>query len=821
MGDWTESKYHETRFGGMDRSVEPHTLDRDGGVMADEFNMLSRTQGLRVRRGWILSDDLALYVSSVPGRVKAPLSLIPYESNLVIVPADDPDDGSGGDGGNGGVVGGLTPTAAPSSGRGSGPGPEPEPEPEPEPDPDVTLALNAPATVVADVPFELSASATGGYNGANARLAWTFSPYRLASVSLSKGVRSGWAEGEWEAEATVRTADRSRTTLAAELSNGGLSEPAVATMAYVVPSMVPDLPATVPYRRDFTFTVSCEVGGSVQTDYAGNGRGVAFRWKAVRGEGAEEEELSCSVVVGGGSWSGGVGTYRARLSSIPATATKLRVVAVYAGESNGDDASVSGTGLLSAPASLHVYGEGAMLRINAVALDPSELSLVARVAGEPVALSDWLEMDDGEDIDLSDGWSDGVWEHAVRARSSASAATLSLRLVSGETELAEADVAISDAISATVSAASPVVEGDAVEASAAVSAAGFTLARLPEGTVLLNIYDENGQTVGEGGQNGYGETRVEAVSTTPVPGTYVVKALEAGSEEVLASTTVVVLTSAEAARKALAEAINERILAKTGEAGAYSMDDTLSTLWGGALAAMKNFANASGVAADGTYTAYADTAASTDIGDPSGQDALDWLEDAYAKVCTAKSMSAGYETDMAGYECSSSYTGEVRYDAEPPYEPVYVEDKASCQNKALARAAWEEDADSRGWKAYSGGSTAKLYDAWVASLTAHYSDNRIRCTIASPSVAVHADYYFTGSSSYGGTWNSLGHAIAQQGQTTKLFQNDCAAGGSFGWVDAGNDRPALTCEGGGGYEMSVAACIATYNFKHKRQGGAT
>lgn len=798
MGDWTESKYHETRFGGMDKSVEPHTLDRDGGIMADEFNMMSRTQGLRTRKGWKVANDLSLYVSSLPGTPKSPLGLIPYIANITTVSEDDDDDDTGGDGGNGGVIGGLIDDGGDGGGGGGGSNP-------------VSLTLTTPQAVVADVPFNISAAASAQYAGGSAHLEWDFQPDGQPAVSLTKGIRSGWSDRAWSAQATIWTADRTRTGVTATLKIGNTTK-ATKNMGYSVADMIPSLTSPVPYRQQFTFTVACKLGGATQTNYAGNGRGVAIRWQALDENG---NSVSCHVSYSLTEWADGVGTYSARLTSVSATAAKLKVIVTYAGESQTAEATIQGAGLLRLPSSLHVYGNGGTMRINAVALTPSSLSVVAQVGGQTVDITDYLEMAaDASRIDFSRGWEDNVWEHSVRAKSGASAATLTLKLMNGEMELASDTITIANALTATITAptASTMNPGEDLTATATVAASGYTITRLPENIVEIQILDEEEIIVTYNG-NAAGELELETVMGDATSGRYKVQVIDTRDETELASITVTVLSM----KSMLAEAINERLVAK-GEQGNYKEGDSLYTLWGGALAAMRYFANADGVAADGTYTPYTATAESTGIPDPSaeGTDPEEWLDNAYDKVCTAKSKSAGYATDMKGYDCSSLYRGEVRYREEPPYDPIYVESEASCKQKAIAQARWgDEDSDYRGWKAFSGGVSSKPYDAWEAYLHAYYSDNKIRCTITNPNVDVHADYYFRGYQNGGATWDSLGHTVAPNGQTVKLFQNDCAEGGSFAWVDAGNTPPALTCEPGGGYEMTVVDCIVTYGFKHQ------
>ncbi len=550
----------------------------------------------------------------------------------------------------------------------------------------------------------------------------------------------------------------------------------------------------------------CKLGGAVQTGYAGSGRGVALRWEALD---SNDQVVSCHVVVTNETWANGVGTFTGRLSSVAPTAEKLRLTVAYAGEEQTDDSSIIGAGTMVAPSTLHVFSGGGTLRINAVALNPSELTLAAYSGDTVVDLSDYLEMaEDGTPVGITTGWDGNVWEHTVQAKTSAPGGTLTLQLMHGQEELATANISIADTIAATVTAPDTLDPGDDLTATVNVTSPGHSITRLPADTVILRISADTDEDTG----NAENETEIEATYEDVAEGSLiVVQAIDSRDGTVLASKNVRV----HAIKTMLAEAINERLIAK-GEAGTYTDEDSLYTLWGGALSAMQYFANASGVAADGTYTPYTATAESTGIPNPTDPDTdeLGWVEAAYEAVCTAKSKSAGYETSMTGYDCAASYTGSYEMNPTPP--PTYIngESEATCKNKAMQRAEWEEDSDYRGWKAYTGGSCSSMYGSYSAVLHAYYSENKIRCTISNPNVDVRADYYFRGYQNGAATWDSLGHTVAPNGQTVKLFSNSCAEGGSFGWVDAGNTRPTLAFESGKGYEMVVAACIVTYGFKH-------
>ena len=789
MGDWTESKYTETRFGGMDKAVEPHTLDRDGGIMADEFNMMSRTQGLRTRKGWRLSDDLSLYVSSLPGKPKPPLALIGYETNLVTVAEDDDDDDDGGDGGNGGVIGGLTGGGddddVTPGGGGSG----------------VSLTLTTPQAVVAEVPFAVSSGASAHYTGSNAHLEWSFAPDGQPSVSLAKGIRSGWSGNAWSTTATILTADRTRTGVTAVLKKGSGVQ-ATKNMGYSVASMIPSLPSSVPYRQQFNFTIACKLGGAVQQYYEGNGRGVALRWQAYD---ESNNPVSFHVSYSMTGWANGVGTYSARLTSVSATAVKLKVTTIYAGENQTAEADISGVGMLRVPSSLHVFAGGGTMRINAVGLTPSSLSIVAYVDGEAVTLSDYLELAGGTPLDISSGWDGNVWEHDIQAKSGAAAATLTLKLRNGEAELASETITIADGLTATIAAPSSINVGEDIEATATIAATGFTLTRLPEGTVHLQIgnYAETDEP------NAENDFEITATMADAVPGTHAVQVVDTRTSTAIAETSVVVLTM----KGALAEAINERVLAKTGANGTSTDEDDASTLRTAAISAITGFAKGS-VNADGTFTPF--DSSNHEI--PAAEDTDAWYETAYDIVCSAKSLSGSATMEVRSKTSSGSYSYDPDWDYYSEHgEFPTVGTESGAKSGALAK--WEENQTTGNWTSASSfratisGGAQKSYGAWSATCGNTFHDYRIKADSTS-TFSRTADLYFKAEQYQSWTYDNLGHHNLANGETKKLHTQSKRGLEVFDWLtetvewDTGFSYK--------GYVLTYKACIITFDgFKHK------
>lgn len=807
MGDWTESKYTETRFGGMDHAVEPHTLDRDGGFMSDEFNMVSRTQGLRNRMGWRPQNDLTLYVSSLPGTPKSPIALIPYDANITTVAEDDDDDDSGGDGGNGGVIGGLVDGGdddVTPGGGGSG----------------VSLTLTGPLAVVAEVPFTIAAQASGLYRGTNAHLDWGFQPDGTPSVSMSKGIRSGWDDNEWAASATVLTTDRSKTGVTATLKKVNAVQ-MTKNMGYSVASMIPSLSSPVPYRQNFQLTISCKLGGATQTGYAGNGRGVAVSWQAFD---ENNQSVSCHVRHSQVSWSNGVGTYNAYLSSVASTATKLKVTVTYAGESKTAEATISGVGLLRVPSALHVFGGGGTMRINAVGLDKSVLTIVASVDGETVDLSDYLQMNDGTDIDFTQGWDENnVWEHGIAAKTSAPAATLTLKLMNGQTEMASDTITIADGLAATISASpSPLYPGDSLTASASITATGHVITRFPENVVELQILAVEDDVFVD---NAEGETELSASYDNVPDGTLTVQVLDMRPAEPLVLASLTIETSSYQTK--LVQAINERLIAK-GYTDNDLLDEDETDKWSlytyGNLA-MKDFVDGS-VQNNGTCTFFGNSEM------PAYADTDDeWYQDAYEKVIKAVTMQCS--PTVSGTIKGSRYRGNMDsyvYGSGTQADPYVLEDKDVFKARVAAEGynpSLDDEDCANAYDSYlhamKGGTfeegfvSGNMYALHHASLSLSYQCKKYTLT---PKVSGTVDMYFA-SANKASTYETFSHAAPSAASTTAkcgTFQATANQASESQWFGGnGSSLSAETRQIGTtiGYCMTLYRAYIHYNFQHK------
>lgn len=803
MGEWTESKYNETRFGGMDKSVEPHTLDRDSGVMADEFNMLSRTQGLRVRRGWVPAPGLELYVSTLPGRPICPVGIIPFIPNIVTVPKGD-GEGDEDDGGNDGII--PFPGIDDNGGGGGGGGTP------------ITLTFTAPQAVVAEVPFTIASSADDHYTGSGASLEWAFQPDGQPGISLSKGIRSGWDDNAWSGQATVLTADRSRTAVTATLKKGNGVQ-ATKTMGYSVASMIPTLTSPVPYRQSFQFTVACKLGGAVQTGYAGNGRGVAISWQAFD---QNDNPVSCHVRSSQSGWANGVGTYNGYMSSVAPTAVKLRAIVTYAGESQSADADISGVGLLLVPSSLHVFGDGGTMRINAVGLTPSALSIVAQVGGEAVDVNHYLEMDNGTPFSISSGWEENnVWEHGIRAKSGALAATLTLKLMNGQTELASESITIASALTATIDTDESIKPGETISATATISATGHTITRLPANVVELQILGIDDDVFVDNADN---ELELSASYENAASGTYTVQVVDMRDDTVLVSAGVTV----ENIYGALAEAINERNLAK-GNATSYTGDEGSENLASYAKAAMVDFIKESETditvntvvfyssSNTGIYATLAESGYGTDE---------EWMRDTYNKIKTALKRRINSDSSLTRTSLrknvSKSESQHYDYiDGNYVFEDI---DNTIARAKQAAISDWPSDFSSYGSvshsiSAYSTVSTITTGPAANRGATVALQQEAIRIRLNSlPTVACTVIVY-SGTAKYNSDYafSKMGGTIADEGKrgVVAIYQQGTAGLVDSPVITGGVAMPMFDGNDWAGFQGGNLPVILDYDFEHK------
>lgn len=362
MGDWTENKYVETRFGGMDASHEPHTLDRDSGMMAEIFNMSSRSQGLRSRSGYMFYSGISMDYSPRPGAKKTAIGIIPYDVNIEIeaVGGDDDDDDEDDD--DNGGVGVVIPTDTGDGSHGHIPrdpneeGDNQEDQEDDDPVVDGGFEVTIPASVVNDVPFniEVIRTGTGSYRGSDCLINGTMLPGGVsAPLSIRPGATIGWTNKAWHGTGTVACRDRRKTEVVIRAKRSSTDEGSESAI-YSVGDMIPriedvnvEIGETFPYRIDYKFL------GSVQSGYVGNGRGLTVRFEGVDANGVKG---SVNVKKMTGSWNGGTFSGTAKLIDAGTSVVKLRLVAEYAGNTEYHEVNLDQHLELTVPAMLHIYG---------------------------------------------------------------------------------------------------------------------------------------------------------------------------------------------------------------------------------------------------------------------------------------------------------------------------------------------------------------------------------------------------------------------------------------------------------------------------------
>lgn len=816
---WSENNYIETRFvGGMNNSVEPHTLDRDTGELPDIMNMQCRTQGLRTRKGWAVVDDLATDYSTLP--TVAPSGLFCYESAL---PQEDESgeggsDDEGGDNAGGGVV-------VPIDDGGGGGGkviPRREPKKEkPAEEPSNAWSLAASAqTVMPYVPFDLTIT----------RLSGAGTPYWLGASLLpsSAGAYSGTCgnlvqltSASWKREVMVRNLGRSISGVK-YMAGPNSSVHADCQVGYVLYSFVPDLPDKVEQDTQFNFKVECKYNGNVVTGYRGAGRGCELVWRFY---GKDGNELRGSATTSSMSWSNGVLTGKCKAVCSGAQCVVLETR--FLGETLKDDAKMGDFLLrIDAPSYLHIYGKGDLLELS-VDMDgdfvPANLRVLCSSGGRPVELGDVLELAESEggsrEIDFASGWIGKEWSKDIRAKSDSVVAEGPLSLTfsyehGGETYSRSVDIRIESVLLGLLASDENII----------YSGVPFTLSaelysehdeldwfRFPFGSLSL---------VGESGFEVAPEDDIDSSlswndgmaygSSCNVTGTgdLTIALLWSGIE--LASCSLAVLES----RSLLVEAINERFEAK-GDNARASDQDTAVELRNKAISACAGYVNASGVAADGSCTTYASSGSGA-IDIVAADDLPSWYQEAYEKVCETTQRVGTASMQTRSKASSGSYHYDPVWDSdagdwtENGTESGAKSNALSLYNSAKATSDW---GDASSMTAYYTGLTAQDYKAWRADLAGCIYDFRAKAG-GSSTFSRKADYYFAASTN-AGTYDNLGHHSLASGQTGKLGSDECAANESFDWKTWDVGALSHSWSAYHGYKLTFSKCIITYGFVHK------
>lgn len=811
---WAENNYIETRFvKGMNCSVEPHALDRDTGELPDIMNMVCRTQGLRTRKGWLRVSDLSAQYSVLP--TNAPSGLFLFEPVLPEEAQEDSEEGG---------EGGGTPTINPSDliggggsigGGGGGIKPKPsekEEEVAPLPSDAWTLAASA-GTVMPYVPFDLTITRVSGTASEPRWLQGSLLPTSYkGSYSGDPGSLKHTSTYVWtRKDVMVRNLNRSITGVKYKAGPSS-SVHADCQVAYALYSFIPNLPSGVVTGTRFDYTVACVSSGSTVTGYRGGGRGVAFRWKFYD---ANNNIVSGTASSPSGTWRNGVFSGTCVVSNTDAKRVVLEVE--FLGETNTASANiVQATPLLSITVTeqLHIYGGAGVLSIEVTdeysgTIRPSIQMTAVDSSDESVLFRDWFEDENGNLIDLTQGWTHSgnvwSWSGSIRAKSSRSAETITLLASYKNSETATATIEVLDGLSGELDALSIALNGVAFSLSASVASdSNEGVPRLDVSNIALRrVSGSPSLSSSITTEWAMESTSWDAVYSCTLSGTGDVTIGLYYKDELLTTCEINVM----AVLNALVEAINERYQAK-GSSTRVTGSDSETTIRNAAVDAISGFAKGS-VASNGTFTSFS----SSNHGIPAISEE-GWDVATYEIVCSAKIK--GIATTVYGESGGvfSGYIDEEKVDGEYT-DATRRAALSKAKNKVASDFRWsgnqhngeayiEAEAYMTDYHQACADLDAARFGLMVTQLPG------VSCTITAYGQTAEFNYYVT--------FNKFGYNIPDKGEygimgTWRQPSTGSIVRSGYLGVDISPTFP-----GGvnyGNFRYQARSINAEYDFKHK------
>ena len=546
-----------------------------------------------------------------------------------------------------------------------GPGPNPNPTPKPEPDPEVeaTYSISGQGPVYPYTPFTVTVTASDGKTaGRHGNLSGMFSDNTQLSYRVLS--QSGWSSGTKTHSLGVETIDRSKSGVTFLWLQNGKDSPR-ATLAYSAAHMVPNIvPETVKAGTAFTYKVtysSSTSGSAISTSYGTWANfGASVKWQGYDGTKWEDVDI-----VSASSPSGGSGVFSGTATcAMSMKYSKIRLCVTYAGETLYDEASFANADALviTGVSTLHRYGDADELSITGADITPDNVGSVVikafNVLGEEVDIDDYFEDEDGDFLDFTEGWEAQTgggmkWIGSIRAVSDVDQnreITLKALFLGS---VATHDILIVAEVGGEIDADSSVVQHVQFPISMWIAGGvnrNLAIPRFPTESLSLDGgNDFTGASLTWSYDASTGKCVCATQGTFTSTGDKELKLVDLSSN-VYATAEVAVVSIA----LALAEAINERILAKTGTAGTYTDQDTASTLRSGAISAANDYVNGD-VAADGTYTAYS---SQSPLQLDASEETPQWYADAYDAVCHVNEMPVDRNGNMVFESVRYDYFGE-------------------------------------------------------------------------------------------------------------------------------------------------------------------
>jgi hypothetical protein len=279
--------------------------------------------------------------------------------------------------------------------------------------------------------------------------------------------------------------------------------------------------------------------------------------------------------------------------------------------------------------------------------------------------------------------------------------------------------------------------------------------------------------------------------------------------------------------EALAEAINERILANTGTAGTYSDEDSASTLRSAAISAINGYAK-SAIAADGTFTAFN----SSNHGIATAEETTQWYAETYdiVKTAVSKIISLTVNDNAKGYKTSGRIYGTYSGSGTSA-DPYVVESPESIKQRAVTacNAAQWDTSESGELDGFGGAIKSYThYDGWTDGsevLTGNATISIsfwVRRYSVMPYVNGNVDLYLTSGSTHISQYDTFGHNVPSAANTTAKCGSFAVVANTQNvspWFGTSNGQQLEGStgqpDGQSGYKIYLNKAIIHYNFKHK------
>ena len=601
--------------------------------------------------------------------------------------------------------------------------------------------------------------------------------------------------------------------------------PVTATLSYNAGHMVPAIGSSsviVGKTFDFTIAFSATAGGSAigSTCYARKFDvfGASYWWEAQKDG---KWEKTTRIVVRSSSFKDAALSGTGYVGNLVGY-DKIRLCVNYAGrdtvyaEATLTNAEVT---ITLDDDTLHCWGAATTLRIES---DSLEFMTAAFYRGGDTTND--ITDDDGQLFSFV--FTGTSWEGDIQAAAGASEGTVVLKVMYNGVVQATKEIVIETEFLADISvSAGSILQGETFDMAGSVESTLGVLARIPANAFSLVAVQGNSQLISVSNMAGSQDVSYNDVTPTTTETVYV-RIIDNRDGTIVTEAEVTV----QSIKSALAAAINERVLAKTGTAGTASESDSASTLRSAAIEAIKNFVKGD-IASDGTYDYYGDL----NHGISTAVDTSAWYSETYGivKSAVAKNVTPSVYETAKGKKSSGQVQTTVSGSGtnDDPYV-LETEEHFKQRTVDICNAAQWDLTNGGVFENSSQNGAAKTmtYQAgWVSETGREYSNGYATATIQFQArryslteyVSGTVDMYFL-SGTKGNVYDTFGHkAPSSSGIKAKcgsfsVIANVQSFSPWFG-TDAGTSMTATIDQmsNSRGYEIQFHRAFITYNFTHK------